>query len=127
MIRFGRHDRRGAGIAVAAALAGAIEVAGAVSLADEMATAPLPPTVERLDAERGQIRRDTVAAEARAADVRREVSGFERRRQEALRALEAEGAALAAREREAELAVRARSSSPMSTGGSPGARKRGAT
>ena len=107
MIRFGRRDRRGAGIAVAAALAGAIEVAGAVSLADEMATAPLPPTVERLDAERGQIRRDTVAAEARAADVRREVSGYERRRQEALRALEAEGAALAAREREAELAVRA--------------------
>lgn len=88
--------RRGAiGALVAAAVPWL--VAPVVVPADTVAPT-LPATVERLDAERGQLRREAREADERRAAVRRDVSDLERRRQEVLRQFEAEAAALAARQ-----------------------------
>lgn len=86
---------------------GTIGVVAALILGTGTARAaePLPPTVGRLDAERGSLEREAVEAETGVAAVRREASALESRRQEMLRELAAEGAAIAAREREAQAAV----------------------
>jgi hypothetical protein len=91
---------------VAAAAVGLVAVAGwwcgPAGAAEPAAdAAQLPETVTRLDAEKERIRQETREAEARVAAVRRAGSDFERRRQEVLRALEAERATLATREQAA--------------------------
>lgn len=75
--------------------------AGGVCLsANVLAAGDLPSTVERLDAERQAIEAEQQATAEQAAAIRREASELERRRQEMLRALDAEAAALAKREEE---------------------------
>lgn len=81
------------------ALAGICRATGLVGAEPPPATSPLPATVLRLDAERARLRDEAFAADERAAAVRREASDLARRRQEALRALDAEAATLAAKER----------------------------
>lgn len=95
------------GLVARMVLAGAVGAGVATAMEPAMEPAPLPSTAVRLDAERERFRAETAAAEARAAEVRRAASGFERRRQEALRALDAEAAALAARERDADATIAA--------------------
>lgn len=80
-------------------LAGICPVAGLLGAEPPQATPALPATVLRLDAERARLRDEARAADARAAHVRREVSDLARRRQDALRQLDAEAATLAAKER----------------------------
>ena len=80
-------------------LVGLCPAAGLVGAEPPQTTPALPATVLRLDAERARLRDEARAADARAADVRREVSDLARRRQEALRQLDAEAATLAAKER----------------------------
>jgi hypothetical protein len=79
-------------LAWSAARAGAAEPPAATPAATS-----LPATVTRLDAERDRLRAEAREVEARAVAIRREVSDLERRRQEVLRGLDAEAAALAAK------------------------------
>lgn len=79
----------------------ALCVAGAtVLVASGLVAADLPSRVEQLDAERQAIEAEQQATAEQAAAIRREASQLERRRQELLRALDAEAAALAKREEE---------------------------
>ena len=82
---------------VSLALLAGIASSGGMA-AEAPATVDLPSTVQRLDAERVALQAEQQEISEQAAAIRREASELERRRQELLRALDAEAAALTARE-----------------------------
>ncbi len=81
-------------------IAAAAITGGAVLLAAEPSN--LPDAVQRLDAQRLQIEVEQRSLTEQAAGIRREASELERRRQELLRTLDMEAAAIAAKEQENE-------------------------